>query len=40
VDWTSDDLFAVDDALTRFAAAHPRAARLVHVRFFLSQMLE
>ena len=40
VDSTSDDLFAVDDALTRFAAAHPRAARLVHLRFFLGQTLE
>lgn len=40
VDSTGDDLFAVDDALTRFAAAHPRAARLVHLRFFLGQTLE
>lgn len=40
VDSTSDDLFAVDDALSRFAAAHPRAARLVHLRFFLGQTLE
>src|SRR5881227_1498491 len=40
VDSTGDDLFAVDEALTRFAAAHPRAARLVHLRFFLGQTLE
>src|SRR4051794_13682359 len=29
VDSTGDDLFEVDEALTRLAAAHPRAARLV-----------
>jgi RNA polymerase sigma factor (TIGR02999 family) len=40
VDSTGDDLFVVDEALTRFAAVHPRAARLVHVRFFLGQTLE
>jgi RNA polymerase sigma factor (TIGR02999 family) len=40
VDSTGDDLFAVDEALSRFAAAHPRAARLVHLRFFLGQTLE
>src|SRR5436309_13860422 len=40
VDSTGDDLFAVDEALTRFAAEHPRAARLVHLRFFLGQTLE
>jgi RNA polymerase sigma factor (TIGR02999 family) len=39
VDSTSNDLFAVDEALTRFAAEHPRAARLVHLRFFLGQTL-
>lgn len=39
VDSTTDDLFAVDEALTRFAADHPRAARLVHLRFFLDQTL-
>ncbi len=39
VDSTSDDLFAVDEALSRFAVAHPRAARLVHLRFFLGQTL-
>jgi RNA polymerase sigma factor (TIGR02999 family) len=40
VDSTSDDLFAVDEALTRFAAEHPRAARVVHLRFFLGLTLE
>jgi RNA polymerase sigma factor (TIGR02999 family) len=40
VDSSGDDLFAVDEALTRLAAAHPRAARLVHLRFFLAQTLE
>jgi RNA polymerase sigma factor (TIGR02999 family) len=40
VDSSGDDLFAVDDALSRFATAHPRAARLVHLRFFLGQTLE
>jgi RNA polymerase sigma factor (TIGR02999 family) len=40
VDSTGDDLFAVDEALSRFAAKHPRAARLVHLRFFLGQTLE
>ncbi|HMF15093.1 MAG TPA: ECF-type sigma factor [Gemmataceae bacterium] len=40
VDSTGDDLFAVDEALTRFAAEHPRAARLVHLRFFLGLTLE
>jgi RNA polymerase sigma factor (TIGR02999 family) len=40
VDSTSDDLFAVDEALSRLAVAHPRAARLVHLRFFLGQTLE
>ena len=39
VDSTSNDLFAVDEALTRFAAEHPRAARVVHLRFFLGQTL-
>jgi RNA polymerase sigma factor (TIGR02999 family) len=39
VDSTTDDLFAVDEALTRFATAHPRAARLVHIRYFLGQTL-
>jgi RNA polymerase sigma factor (TIGR02999 family) len=40
VDSSGDELFAVDEALTRLAGAHPRAARLVHLRFFLGQTLE
>ena len=40
VDSTGDDLFAVDEALSRLAEAHPRAARLVHLRFFLGQTIE
>jgi RNA polymerase sigma factor (TIGR02999 family) len=40
VDSSGDDLFAVDEALTRLAASHPRAARLVHLRFFLGQTLD
>ncbi len=40
VDSTGDDLFAVDEALSNLAATHPRAARLVHLRFFLGQTLE
>jgi RNA polymerase sigma factor (TIGR02999 family) len=40
VDSTGDDLFAVDEALSRLALAHPRSARLVHLRFFLGQTLE
>jgi RNA polymerase sigma factor (TIGR02999 family) len=40
VDSSGDDLFAVDEALTRLAGTHPRAARLVHLRFFLDQTLE
>jgi RNA polymerase sigma factor (TIGR02999 family) len=40
VDSSGDDLFAVDDALSRLAAEHPRAARLVQLRFFLGQTLE
>jgi RNA polymerase sigma factor (TIGR02999 family) len=40
VDSTGDELFAVDEALSRFAVAHPRAAQLVHLRFFLGQTLE
>jgi RNA polymerase sigma factor (TIGR02999 family) len=35
VDSSGEDLFAVDEALSRLADAHPRAARLVHLRFFL-----
>jgi RNA polymerase sigma factor (TIGR02999 family) len=40
VDSSGDDLFAVDEALSRLATAHPRAARLVHLRFFLGMTLE
>jgi RNA polymerase sigma factor (TIGR02999 family) len=40
VDSTGDDIFAVDEALTRLADCHPRAAQLVHLRFFLGQTLE
>jgi RNA polymerase sigma factor (TIGR02999 family) len=40
VDSTGDDFFAVDEALSRLAKAHPRAARLVHLRFFLGQTIE
>jgi RNA polymerase sigma factor (TIGR02999 family) len=40
IDSSGEDLFAVDEALTHLAAAHPRAARLVHLRFFLGQTLE
>lgn len=40
VESAGDDLFAVDEALTRLAAAHPRAAQLVHLRFFLGMTLD
>jgi RNA polymerase sigma factor (TIGR02999 family) len=40
VDSSGEDLFAVDEALSKLAAEHPRAARLVHVRFFLGLTLE
>src|SRR5262249_23376697 len=40
VDTSGDDLFAVDEALSRLAAVDPRAARLVEVRFFLGLTLE
>jgi RNA polymerase sigma factor (TIGR02999 family) len=40
VDTAGDDLFAVDEALSRFAVCHPRAARLVHLRFFLGMTLD
>jgi RNA polymerase sigma factor (TIGR02999 family) len=40
VDSTGDDLFAVDEALTMLSVSHPRAAQLVHLRFFLGQTLE
>jgi RNA polymerase sigma factor (TIGR02999 family) len=39
-DSTGDDLFALDEALTRLAVDHPRPARLVHLRFFLGMTLE
>jgi RNA polymerase sigma factor (TIGR02999 family) len=39
VDSAGDDLFAVDEAITRLAAEHPRQARLVHLRFFLGMTL-
>jgi len=40
VDTSGDDLFAVDEALSRLAAVDPRAARLVELRFFLGMTLE
>jgi RNA polymerase sigma factor (TIGR02999 family) len=40
VDTSGDDLFAVDEALARLATAQPRAARLVHLRFFLGHSLD
>ena len=40
VDSSGDDLFAVDEALSRLAAEDPRAARLVELRFFLGMTLE
>ena len=40
VDTTSDDLFAVDEALSRLAKEHPRPAQLVQLRFFLGLTLE
>ena len=40
VDSAGDDLFAVDEALSRLSAEHPRAARLVHLRFFLGMTLD
>lgn len=40
VDSTGDDLFAVDEALSRFAATYPRAAQLVQLRFFLGLTIE
>jgi RNA polymerase sigma factor (TIGR02999 family) len=40
VDTSGDDLFAVDEALSRLAAEDPRAARLVELRFFLGMTLE
>jgi RNA polymerase sigma factor (TIGR02999 family) len=40
VDSSGEGLFAVDEALSRLAAEHPRVARLVHLRFFLGMTLE
>lgn len=40
VDSTGNDLFAVDEVLTRLTGAHPRAAQLVHLRFFLGMTLD
>jgi RNA polymerase sigma factor (TIGR02999 family) len=40
VDSAGDDLFAVDEALSKLAAEHPRVAQLVHLRFFLGLTLE
>jgi RNA polymerase sigma factor (TIGR02999 family) len=40
VDTSGDDLFDVDAALTRLAAEHPRAARLVHLHFFLGTTID
>jgi RNA polymerase sigma factor (TIGR02999 family) len=40
VDTGGDELFDVDAALTRFAAAHPRAARLIHLHFFLGTTID
>src|SRR5262249_46741950 len=40
VDSTGDDLFAVDEALSRLAVEHPRVAQLVHFRFFLGLTLD
>jgi RNA polymerase sigma factor (TIGR02999 family) len=40
VDTSGDDLFNVDEALSRLAQEDPRAARLVELRFFLGMTLE
>jgi RNA polymerase sigma factor (TIGR02999 family) len=40
VDTSGDDLFDVDAALTQLAAEHPRAARLVHLHFFLGTTID
>jgi RNA polymerase sigma factor (TIGR02999 family) len=34
-----DELLALDDALTRLAAAEPQAAKLVHLRYFAGQTM-
>jgi RNA polymerase sigma factor (TIGR02999 family) len=35
----SDDLLALDEALSRLAAAEPQAAELVHLRYFAGQTM-
>jgi RNA polymerase sigma factor (TIGR02999 family) len=40
VDSTGEDLFAVDEALSRLAAANPRMAQLVQLRFFLGMTVD
>ena len=40
VDTSGDDLFDVDEALTRFADEHPRAGRLIHLHFFLGATID
>jgi RNA polymerase sigma factor (TIGR02999 family) len=40
IDSVGDDLFAVDDALTRLAARDPQFARLVELRFFAGLTVE
>lgn len=39
IDTSTDDLFDLDEALKRFAEVHPRAARLLHLRFFLGMSI-
>jgi RNA polymerase sigma factor (TIGR02999 family) len=40
IDSTSDELFAVDEALSKLAAGEPEIARLVELRFFAGLTLE
>jgi RNA polymerase sigma factor (TIGR02999 family) len=40
IDSTGDDLFAVDEALSRLATSEPEAARLVELRFFAGLTLD
>ncbi len=40
IDTSTDDLFDLDEALKRFAGVHPRAARLLHLRFFLGMSIQ
>ena len=40
IDTSGEDLFEVDAALTRFAVEHPRAARLIHLHFFLGTTID